>query len=143
MAVGEARGPGRRRGSVGPTVLPCGSMPQRMDGPSLYLAAGAAFGGVALGAAAMYVGLAGRAPVPSIRAAASPPAAPAAVAEPAPNCPEEPSLAEAVARTRDAVVNLATTGGSLGAGVVVTADGLVLTNAHVVADALAAGAAGV
>ncbi|MEM6994621.1 MAG: trypsin-like peptidase domain-containing protein, partial [Myxococcota bacterium] len=47
------------------------------------------------------------------------------------------TLAEAVATTRDAVVNIGTPG-TLGAGVIVTADGTIVTNFHVIADALQA-----
>lgn len=46
-------------------------------------------------------------------------------------------LAKAVAVTRDAVVNLGA-GGTLGAGVIVDDSGVVLTNYHVIADALRA-----
>ncbi len=114
-------------------------MSRGLDGSSLYVAAGAAFGGVVLGAMAMYVGLEGRRPQPPAPASESV-AREAPEPAPARACPSAAGLAEAVARTRGAVVSLATSSGSLGAGVVVADDGLVLTNAHVVADALAVGA---
>ncbi len=103
------------------------------DGP--WVAVGAALGGVALGAAAILVGRPQPRPTPPQPAPqiaqSTPDPAPAAEPGPAPS-----RLVQAVARTRDSVVNLTTDGGSLGAGVVVDPKGLVLTNAHVIADVL-------
>ena len=50
---------------------------------------------------------------------------------------DKPNLVDAVARTRDSVVNLQTSAG-LGAGVIVDERGIIVTNFHVIADALGA-----
>lgn len=80
-----------------------------------------------------------RDPVPVLGSSvASAPERPA-VAGPAavPAMTSTPSLVDAVAQTRDAVVNLGTER-RLGAGVIVDPQGLVVTNYHVIADALEA-----
>lgn len=101
--------------------------------------------GVLIGGAAVYLGLADRvAPlgtsVPrgvqgSAEAEPKPERNPAVV-PPQPAAAKPPTLVDAVALTRDAVVNLETRR-SLGAGVIVDPHGIVLTNYHVIADELA------
>ncbi len=99
---------------------------------SLWLAAGAGLTGVLLGAGAIYLGS---------PAAPNPTPVPVAGSAPAPEpsperpAPAEPTLAEAVAGTMDCVVNLESSAG-LGAGVIVDPSGIVLTNYHVLAEAL-------
>lgn len=92
--------------------------------------------GVVLGGAAVWLGMtrpdalagsAGRVVAPEI---VQPPA------ELEPMRTASSQLADVVERTRDSVVNLQTARG-LGAGVIVDEDGMVLTNYHVIADALA------
>jgi len=56
--------------------------------------------------------------------------------------PVSGSLVDAVATTRDAVVSIGTIG-TLGAGVIVDAEGTILTNYHVIADSLRAPVRGV
>lgn len=109
----------------------------------LWLAAGTGLVGVSLGAVAVLLGTraAERSPrevapesARTAQIAPRDPAAPAVVRSEAPATPV-PSLVDAVARTRDAVVNLGTER-TLGAGVIVDPSGLVVTNYHVIADAL-------
>lgn len=116
-----------------------------------WLAAGAGLVGVLFGGAAVMLGLSDRTPptVPPPAAGEAPPVPVASTPQPAPvaaQCepsltsavlaaPSAPTLAEAVATTRDAVVNIGTRG-TLGAGVIVDAEGTILTNFHVIADAL-------
>jgi S1-C subfamily serine protease len=110
----------------------------------MWLAAATALVGVSLGAAAVMLGLrtGARQQRELAAAQASGPeecASPAAaeVLPPAVPLVSAPSglLVEAVAATRDAVVNVAT-GRTLGAGVIVDPQGIVVTNYHVIADAL-------
>lgn len=106
----------------------------------LWLAAGTGLVGVSLGAAAVLLGL-------QSGAQGSHDDRPAVVAEPDEAAGSVPaarpgeaaamSLVDAVAATRDAVVNLRA-GDTLGAGVIVDPQGIVVTNHHVIADALAA-----
>lgn len=111
----------------------------------LWLAAGTGLVGVSLGAAAVMLGwqAGSRQPRESVvlASAAEPTEPPDAEvgAEPVLAADEAPapSLVTAVAATRDAVVNLATAR-TLGAGVIVDPRGIVVTNYHVIADALAA-----
>ncbi len=108
-------------------------MPEKTTSSPLWLAAGAATVGVLLGGAAVALGLPRTAPS-SARAAAPAPivlAPPAPVLEPV----ATPTLSDAVANTMGSVVNLESTQG-LGAGVIVDPSGVVLTNYHVVAEAL-------
>ncbi|MCH9688720.1 MAG: S1C family serine protease [Deltaproteobacteria bacterium] len=107
----------------------------------LWLAAGTGLVGVSLGAVAVMMGL--RAGERRVAKPAPPPVAdpsrlasraPVAVAAP-PAAVATPSLVDAVARTRDAVVNLGTAK-TLGSGVIVDPSGIVVTNYHVIADAL-------
>ncbi|MEX1363805.1 MAG: trypsin-like peptidase domain-containing protein, partial [Nannocystaceae bacterium] len=109
----------------------------------LWLAAGTGLVGVSLGAVAVLLGTqAARAPR-GLKPAGEPPAVvqsgppTAALAASVSEQPGPPggTLEDAVAQTRDAVVNLGT-GRSLGAGVVVHPRGIVVTNYHVIADAL-------
>ncbi len=109
----------------------------------LWMAMGAALGGVILGAVAVYMGLMGR-PVDTLPPVLGAAATARAVAESpagtdrdavAPRPRLSTGLASAVASTRDAVVNLKT-GRGLGAGVIVDSSGVVLTNYHVIADVL-------
>ncbi|MCA9708556.1 MAG: trypsin-like peptidase domain-containing protein [Myxococcales bacterium] len=106
---------------------------------SLWLAAGTGLVGVSLGAAAVLLGLGQRAPRVEPAPVTLPPQVEApAVVEPAvvtPPVAAPPSLVDAVTKTRDAVVNLGTQR-TLGAGVIVDPQGLVVTNYHVIADAL-------
>lgn len=101
---------------------------------ALWLAAGAGITGVLLGGAAVYLGAREDAPPPP--AAAVPPSP-----EPEPQAPlptpesPRPTLADAVSGTMNSVVNLESSQG-LGAGVIVDASGIVLTNYHVLAEAL-------
>ena len=112
-------------------------------GSSLWVATGSAIVGVLIGGAAVWYGQQARAPqLPAaveVPASTEPPAVEAEltatnrdplVLERAPG-----SLVDAVATTRDTVVNLETPWG-LGAGVIVDVHGIVLTNHHVIADAL-------
>jgi S1-C subfamily serine protease len=111
-----------------------------------WIAAGVGLVGVLLGGAAVALGLRQR-PEP-VTPPALPPASHVASELPAEApvlpvvspLPATASLADAVARTRDAVVNLGTSQ-TLGAGVIVDDSGVVLTNYHVIADALQAPAA--
>lgn len=110
----------------------------------LWLAAGTGLVGVSLGATAVLLGLRTaerqvREPMPvPVSSVVSAPERPA-VAPPAvvPVTTSTPPLVDAVAQTRDAVVNLGTER-RLGAGVIVDPQGLVVTNYHVIADALEA-----
>lgn len=109
----------------------------------LWLAAGTGLLGVSLGAAAIVLGLRSepegrpspvppQAPTPTpTRVAAEPLVAPAPVAA----VPREPTLVDAIARTRNAVVNLQANR-TLGAGVIVHESGVVVTNYHVIKEAL-------
>lgn len=119
-------------------------------GPSpWWLATGAGLVGVLFGGVAVFMGLADRPPsnaplhptsapvsLPAPVPVAMPTAQTASLAQPSPAA-STPTLTEAVARTRDAVVNIGTVG-TLGAGVIVTPDGTIVTNFHVIADALRA-----
>ena len=115
-------------------------MPRASDSrPSpLWLAAGTGLVGVSLGAVAVLFGL--RTGARDLResegAAVEECAAAAEATPPAVERPKGGTLVEAVAATRDAVVNVAT-GRTLGAGVIVDPRGIVVTNYHVIADALA------
>lgn len=118
-------------------------MPRTPDSrPSpLWLAAGTGLVGVSLGAAAVLLGLQTGARDLREREAAQPGVsqeceAPIVEAPPAAEGPRPATLVDAVAATRDAVVNVAT-GRTLGAGVIVDPQGIVVTNYHVIADALA------
>lgn len=118
-------------------------MPRTPDSrPSpLWLAAGTGLVGVSLGAAAVLLGLQTGARDLREREAVQLGAsqecvAPVAEAPPAAEGPRREALVDAVAATRDAVVNVAT-GRTLGAGVIVDPQGIVVTNYHVIADALA------
>jgi len=108
----------------------------------LWLAAGTGLVGVSLGAAAVMLGLRTgardlRDDEAAVVTAAEECVAPAVEAMPPPaERPQSGTLVEAVAATRDAVVNVAT-GRTLGAGVIVDPRGIVVTNYHVIADALA------
>ncbi|MCX4244726.1 S1C family serine protease [Paraliomyxa miuraensis] len=108
----------------------------------LWLAAGTGLVGVSLGAAAVMMGWqAGvRHPHdPVVLADVAEPSRPLVEPAPSSTAPESAAstLVEAVAATRDAVVNLGTAG-TLGAGVIVDPRGIVVTNYHVIADALVA-----
>ncbi len=86
-----------------------------------------------LGGAAVYLG-ARQGPEPASATVDAEPAV--ATQAPAAAAPQPaPSLAEAVDRTMDSVVNLESSQG-LGAGVIVDPSGVVLTNYHVLAEAL-------
>lgn len=90
--------------------------------------------GVLLGGAAVYLGRQD-APAPAPVVSAEPPSVdPATPPSPQPSRPI-PTLADAVASTMDSVVNLESSRG-LGAGVIVDPSGIVLTNHHVIAEAL-------
>jgi len=107
-----------------------------------WLAAGTGLVGVSLGAVAVLMGmrLGPRSDRAGPRAEVLAPVVPGDVAGPTPIAEPEvrpPTLVEAVARTRDAVVNLGTER-TLGAGVIVEPSGVVVTNYHVIADALVA-----
>lgn len=103
---------------------------------------GASLVGVVLGATAVYLGLrdATPPPGPAPLAAVEVPASLASDRDAAPVQERDGatlgSLVAAVDATRDSVVNLETPRG-LGAGVIVDPSGIVLTNYHVIADALA------
>jgi S1-C subfamily serine protease len=107
-----------------------------------WVAAGAGLVGVLLGGAAVALGVRERpdalatstALASSVTAAAAGGASAAVEARPLLEA-SRGDLAAAVALTRDAVVNLGTAG-TLGAGVIVDDSGVVLTNYHVIADAL-------
>lgn len=125
-----------------------------------WMAAGAALAGVLLGGAAMYLGLrypsvpaktpmvgagvtgGGSVPAPLDPAPAE--AVPAPAVDTREHPPSSPGdLVSAVAATRDCVVNLtarARNAEVIGAGVIVDPDGVLLTNYHVIADALRAAA---
>ncbi len=119
--------------------------PESRSSP-MWLAAGTALVGVSLGAAAVMLGTQSgprqqREPAPAQASAPE-------CVEPAP-APAKPTaaaasteLVDAVAATRDAVVNVSTAS-TLGAGVIVDPRGLVVTNYHVIADALELPAGGV
>lgn len=113
-----------------------------------WVAAGAGLIGVLLGGAAVALGVKHRADAETAPIAVSASDGElSAERSPAPVAPvaldgAAGDLAAAVARTRDAVVNLGTAQ-TLGAGVIVDDGGVVLTNYHVIADALRAPAAGV
>jgi S1-C subfamily serine protease len=104
----------------------------------LWMAMGSAVFGVVMGGAAVYLALEGRheraalASSPAITSAESicceGPVAPAAASG--------PSLIDAVARTRDTVVTLRSGSALLGAGVIINASGVLLTNYHVIAPLL-------
>ncbi|MEZ4381432.1 MAG: trypsin-like peptidase domain-containing protein [Nannocystaceae bacterium] len=122
------------------------STPERSPEPRaqapLWFAAGAAVFGVLLGGAAVFLGLEGRPPP----VAAAPTSADGGCCDltrsdrPSPRVDgSAPTLADAVASTRDSVVTLRGAGGLLGAGVIVDPSGLVLTNFHVVAPQLRGG----
>lgn len=107
----------------------------------LWLAAGTALVGVSLGASAMMLGMR-----TGSREQRERPGAGASTSQECvdpmpvavePRGQEAPrfGLVEAVAATRDAVVNVST-GSTLGAGVIVDPLGIVVTNYHVIADAL-------
>jgi len=108
----------------------------------LWLAAGTAVFGVLLGGVAVYLGVQGR-PLP---------ATPSALTSADGGCcdsadregaalqsGDRPTLASAIASTRDTVVSLRGDSGLLGTGVIVDPSGLVLTNFHVVAPQLSRG----
>ncbi len=57
---------------------------------------------------------------------------PAATSTPAPSVGTDAELADAVARVRTAVVQVRTTGGSQGSGVILASSGLIVTNYHVI-----------
>ncbi len=107
----------------------------------LWLAAGTAVFGVLLGGVAVFLGVQGR-PMP-----ASPDAlgsadggcCDSADLDGAGHSGERPTLASAIASTRDTVVSLRGDSGLLGTGVIVDPSGLVLTNFHVVAPQLSGG----
>ncbi|MCA9654340.1 MAG: trypsin-like peptidase domain-containing protein [Myxococcales bacterium] len=111
------------------------------DRPSpLWLAAGTGLVGVSLGAVAVLLGTRSAQstrsppPVPVVE-----PVEPATAAPPTAELGPRPptlALADAVDQTRDAVVNLATERSPLGAGVIVHPRGIVVTNYHVIAEAL-------
>lgn len=117
--------------------------PQRDAAASVvWIGVGASLVGVVLGATAVYLGMRDPAVPPEARSSASS-ATPAALATNPEGPPREGdppavagSLVAAVEATRDSVVNLETPRG-LGAGVIVDPSGVVLTNYHVIADALA------
>ncbi|MBC8068711.1 MAG: trypsin-like peptidase domain-containing protein, partial [Deltaproteobacteria bacterium] len=98
-----------------------------------WLAAGTGLAGVLLGAAAVMLGH-------GDRLGAREPTAVSPVVIPMPAVPAAPSLPDAVAATIGTVVSLRTPS-SVGAGVIVDAEGWVVTNMHVVADVV--GAAGI
>jgi S1-C subfamily serine protease len=111
-------------------------------GSSLWVATGSAIVGVLIGGAAVWHGhqarIAARPPEIAIVERSPPEAAlPTTPAvDPLLLQPQPGTLVGAVAGTRDTVVNLETPLG-LGAGVIVDPHGIVLTNYHVIADALA------
>lgn len=103
----------------------------------IWIAMGAAIVGVVIGAAAVHLGRADR-PRPVLADTVGPVAsAPVPTVASSHASKPVPSLTDAVARTRDTVVILQTPRG-LGAGVIVDPQGIVLTNYHVIADALVA-----
>ncbi len=123
--------------TVDPVKRSSAPEPRPVVGSPLWIAAGAATTGVLIGGVAVYLGSqsalkdAATVPVDPIGPAVSTPEPrPEVVAAPAP-----PSLADAVATTWDCVVNLESSRG-LGAGVIVDPTGIVLTNYHVIAEAL-------
>ncbi|MCA9719399.1 MAG: trypsin-like peptidase domain-containing protein [Myxococcales bacterium] len=122
-------------------------MPSSLDSSVSYpiwIATGTAVAGVLLGGAAVYLGLQGRlqerAPAPVAAVEPCGCADEERVASPVTPSADTPadnsgdSLVEAIARTRDSVVTLSS-GGSIGAGVIVDDTGTVLTNYHVIASA--------
>ena len=126
-------------------------MAERMrsdDAPAVYplwVAMGSAVFGVFLGGAAVYLGVAEAlhhplpptARIEPVGAVAHGPACcEAPLTTSAPVGAPAPSLAAAVARTRDTVVTLRRGDALLGAGVIVDPSGLLLTNFHVVAPLL-------
>jgi S1-C subfamily serine protease len=107
----------------------------------LWLAAGTGLVGVSLGAAAVLLGLRTgarelRDSEAAVVSTGEECVAPVAEAPPPAERPGPGTLVDAVAATRDAVVNVAT-GRTLGAGVIVDPRGIVVTNYHVIAEALA------
>lgn len=118
------------------------SRPSATRTSPLWLAAGTGLVGVSLGAVAVLLGL--REGPRDERRPEVAVADPEACVEPAAARASDPPhddvgsspLVRAVAATRDAVVNVST-GRTLGAGVIVDARGIVVTNYHVIADALA------
>ena len=115
---------------------------ERSTSSAGWVTAGVGLVGVLLGGAAVALGLRHRAPPPPPATPEPAPIAVAPIEEPTPPptlaySPPAASLPDAVERTRDAVVNLGTSQ-TLGAGVIVDDSGVVLTNYHVIADALQA-----
>lgn len=106
---------------------------------SMWLAAGTGLVGVSLGAVAVLLGTRSARSVSPMPPPAAVAPAPTAVTPPADAAqasqPSGTELVGAVAQTRDSVVNLST-GRSLGAGVIVHTRGIVVTNYHVIEDAL-------
>ncbi len=109
-----------------------------------WLAAGTGLVGVSLGAVAVLMGTQQgqrqqreSAPVEVVSPQTTAAVTTEAAGTPTPVVESEPSLVEAVEATRDAVVNLGTDR-TLGAGVIVDPSGIVVTNYHVIADALEA-----
>ena len=111
----------------------------------LWLAAGTAVFGVLLGGVAVYLGVQGR-PLPATPSAltsADGGCCDSALRDgSAPHSGDQPTLASAIASTRDTVVSLRGDSGLLGTGVIVDPSGLVLTNFHVVAPQLSHGGDG-
>ena len=118
--------------------------PMTQRGSSLWVATGSAVVGVLIGGAAVYYGRMQAPPPAPVVLAPQPEPQPepeaelagAAQADPLLLPPAQGSLVDAVAKTRDSVVNLETEHGR-GAGVIVDPHGIVLTNYHVIAEALA------
>lgn len=96
-----------------------------------WLASGAGLAGVVLGAAAVMLG---RIESPATPAIAPVVTVPAVVPEPA-----APQLVDAIARTRNTVVSLRTPTRA-GAGVIIDASGVIITNMHVVGEVTSPGA---
>ncbi len=124
-------------GSSRQTLVGMADAPQTRTHP-LWLAAGTGLVGVSLGAAAVLLGQRAeerRAPPAAIAVEPPAPGATEGASAVASVTDSGPSLVEAVARTRDAVVNLGTDT-RLGSGVIVDPSGIIVTNHHVIADAL-------